>query len=280
MRKSNLNIPELLDGVAYLHKASDLAFDRYARYVAHEHDELEFNLGICGSARYLIDGMPCDIKPGVLLWLFPEQTHLITKASPDFSMWIVFIKASRLKEICAEAPFTDLLQANPGHILCTQLDNRNATYISDSAGRLLPREPAGLHNRLLQATVLTAYHAFVHSGEERQGGAVHPSVARATRLLQSEEYNVPLESIARKAGISKSQLCRLFKAQTGLSLVEYRHKYFLDRFMYVYGSGKTWTVLEAALQAGFGSYAQFYRVFAGHYGCGPHDYFKASSTAG
>ncbi len=278
MKKLNVNIPETLAGVVYLHKASDVAFDRYARYVAHQHDELEFNLGICGSARYLINGVPCDIKPGVLLWLFSEQTHLITKASPDFSMWIVYIKTSRLKAICTEPPFTDLLQTNPDHILCAQLNNRNAVYLSESAERLLAREPVGLHNAVLQSTVLAAYHAFVHSHEERQGGAVHPSVARATRLLQSEEYDVPIDAIAKKAGISKSQLSRLFKTQTGLSLIEYRHKYFLDRFMYIYGSGKTWTILESALQAGFGSYAQFYRVFAAHYGRGPHDYFKAAST--
>ncbi len=274
MRKSDLNIPVHLDGITYLHKASEVPFDRYARYVAHEHYELELNLGISGTAQYFIDGVPCTIKPGVLLWLFPEQTHLITNASPDFSMWIIFIKSSRLKTFCTEAPFQDLLQTQPHHILCTQLSNRNATYLSESAEQLLVREPQSLHNAILQSTILFAYHAFTHSHEERQGGATHPAVARATKLIQSMDYNQSIDSIAKTAGISKSQLSRLFKTQTGMTLVEYRHKFFLERFMYIYGSGKTWTILEAALEAGFGSYAQFYRVFLNQYGCGPHQHFK------
>jgi len=275
MRKFDLNIPDDLDGIAYLHKSRDVPIDRYARYIAHEHNELEFNLGISGTATYLIDGIPCRIETGVLLWLFPEQTHLITKASPDFSMWIVFIKASCLKEICLEPPFNELLHTQPHHILCVQLKNQDATYLSESSERLLAREPQNLHNSILRSTTLMAYHAFLHSHEDRQGGATHPAVARATKLIQTMGYNDPVDSIAQNAGISKSQLSRLFKAQTGMSLIEYRHKFFLERFMYIYGSGKTWTILEAALEAGFGSYAQFYRVFLHHLGCSPHDYFRS-----
>ncbi len=274
MRKFDLNIPDPLDGITYLHKASDVSLDRYARYVAHEHYELELNLGISGTAQYFVNGSPYTIQSGTLLWLFSDQTHLITNASPDFSMWIIFIKPSCLQELCTEPPFQDLLKSNPRRILCSQLNNRDATYLSESAEQLLSREPQTLHNTLLRATTLFAYHSFLHSHDVGPGGTTHPAVARATKLIQSKDYDTSIDSIAKVAGISKSQLSRLFKTQTGMTLIEYRHKFFLERFMYIYGSGKTWTILEAAFEAGFGSYAQFYRVFLNQYGCGPHQHFK------
>ncbi len=277
MRKFDLNIPDRLDGITYLHKASDVHLDRYARYIPHEHNELELNLVISGTAQYFIDGSPYTIQSGSLLWLFSDQTHLITQASLDFSMWIIFIKPSCLGELCTEAPFRDLLTPDPHRILCTQLNPKNAAYLSQSAERLLNRSPVSLHNATLRSTVLSAYHSFLHSDDDLPSGTTHPAVARATKLIQASNYDLPIDEISKSAGISKSQLSRLFKEQTGMTLVEYRHKFFLERFMYIYGSGKSWTILEASLEAGFGSYAQFYRVFLKQYGCGPHQYFKARS---
>jgi AraC-like DNA-binding protein len=46
----------------------------------------------------------------------------------------------------------------------------------------------------------------------------------------------------------------------GLSMTRFRNQQRLDRFMRLYGQGRT-TALAAAHQAGFGSYAQFHRVF-------------------
>ena len=43
----------------------------------------------------------------------------------------------------------------------------------------------------------------------------------------------------------------------------------LQRFLRVYGSGRRTTALAAALEAGFGSYAQFYRVFREETGRNP-----------
>ena len=79
---------------------------------------------------------------------------------------------------------------------------------------------------------------------------------------------------AQPAGMSRSQLSRLFKKQTGYTLVEYRQKMQLERFLFLYGLGKQRNLLEAALDAGFGSYPQFYRTFLQRFGCSPREYFQ------
>jgi AraC-like DNA-binding protein len=68
------------------------------------------------------------------------------------------------------------------------------------------------------------------------------------------------KQIAAKLGLSLSRLARVFKAEMGMSLVEYRNRLRLDRFAVLLDRGRT-NLLEAALAAGFGSYAQFHRVF-------------------
>jgi AraC-like DNA-binding protein len=46
----------------------------------------------------------------------------------------------------------------------------------------------------------------------------------------------------------------------------------LERFLEIYGRGRRVGALEAALEAGFGSYSQFYRVFRQTIGENPNEY--------
>ena len=74
-----------------------------------------------------------------------------------------------------------------------------------------------------------------------------------------------------QAGLSPSHLSRLFKAQTGVSITRFRNQRRLERFHHLYGRGRRTTALAAALEAGFGSYAQFYRVVRDETGRAPSE---------
>ena len=69
--------------------------------------------------------------------------------------------------------------------------------------------------------------------------------------------------------MSPSHLSRIFTAQTGVSISRFRNLQRLQRFLELYGSGRRTTALAAALEAGFGSYAQFHRVFREQTGRSP-----------
>ena len=68
------------------------------------------------------------------------------------------------------------------------------------------------------------------------------------------------KQIAARLDISLSRLARVFKAELGMSLVAYRNRLRMERFSALVDQGHT-NLLGAALAAGFGSYAQFHRVF-------------------
>jgi AraC-like DNA-binding protein len=85
------------------------------------------------------------------------------------------------------------------------------------------------------------------------------------------------KEIAAALRISVSRLARVFKAQVGMSLVEYRNRLRLDRFAALLEGGCS-NLLEAALNAGFGSYAQFYRVFRARLHAAPKQYLRSSAS--
>jgi transcriptional regulator GlxA family with amidase domain len=95
-------------------------------------------------------------------------------------------------------------------------------------------------------------------------------VGKIVRML-ARDPSLGGKTMATKLSISLSRLARLFKTEMGLSLVEYRNQLRLERFLVLVDSGGG-NLLEAALAAGFGSYAQFHRVFCGVYTKTPREY--------
>ena len=130
------------------------------------------------------------------------------------------------------------------------------------------RHSAGLAYLL---TTAWAEHAAADALDPA-GRAVHPAVKEAARLLRDVPAAVQwkLPELAGRAGLSPSRLSRLFKAETGVPLVEFRQRRQLDRFLAIYDGGAS-KLLPAALSAGFGSYPQFYRVHRRLLGARPRE---------
>jgi AraC-like DNA-binding protein len=102
--------------------------------------------------------------------------------------------------------------------------------------------------------------------------ARHPAVTAAVRML-TDDPSLRGGDIAKKLGVSLSRFARVFKADMGLSLVEFRNQLRLERFLSLVDAGGT-NLLEAAYASGFGSYSQFHRVFRSLRGASPRDYFS------
>lgn len=123
----------------------------------------------------------------------------------------------------------------------------------------------------------------------RQKGAVpRVSVLRETergtvvRQIQRAVNHNPMvsgEQLARDLNISAGYLARVFKTEVGVSLVEYRNRLRIERFLRLVERGGG-NLYEAAFEAGFGSYAQFHRVFRRHVGTTPREYVTGNRGLG
>jgi AraC-like DNA-binding protein len=102
-----------------------------------------------------------------------------------------------------------------------------------------------------------------------------PLVRAAIDLLAADP-SLSCQEVARRLGVSKEHLTRVFKRHADASIVDYRNELRLAQFL---GQTGDRSLLDAALGAGFGSYAQFHRVFRARFGKTPRDYLGEHKNA-
>ena len=240
----------------------------------HRHAELELNLITSGSGLYLLENRKYEIRRGDLLWLFPAQEHVLVEQSPEFEMWIGVFKPRAVRQIATDANSKILRRSNPSGEFCRRLAQPAAAWLEKLFVEITASESQPeLYNRGLGYALLAAWDQFTHATEIPIQD-VHPSVERAARHLRDQDNAINLDELARHAGLSAPRLSRLFKQQTGVTLVDFRNRQRLEKFFTIYGTGQRLTMLDAALAAGFGSYAQFHRVFKRIMDCSPGNYRK------
>jgi AraC-like DNA-binding protein len=103
------------------------------------------------------------------------------------------------------------------------------------------------------------------------GGAGMPSpLVQRIRDAIDENPARRGKDLAVEFGVSPGHLARAFKREMGLSLVDYRNRKRIDRFWdTLRRRGRTYSLKQAAFDAGFGSYAQFNRIHKKLVGVGP-----------
>jgi AraC-like DNA-binding protein len=138
------------------------------------------------------------------------------------------------------------------------------------------------------AAVLCTLLALLHVSRRRVA-SVQPLPLRSAqnllvqRVLSALQENLMTtgEQLASGLGVSPGHLARSFKREMGLSLVDYRNRLRIERFFETVqrGDGNV-NLLTAALEAGFGSYAQFHRVHRKFVGATPRDVLEHRHAAG
>lgn len=239
----------------------------------HRHVELEFNMVLQGSAAYLVADRRYELGSGSMVWLFPEQEHILINDSPDFSMWTAVFKPNLLRHACRSAESAPLLEPCPAGRFCAQLSVRSVAglkMLCEDVARV--KEDIDLFNSGLAYLLLAAWAAFRHPEHFAEGVGIHPAVEQAARILSEEAESCSISVLARRVGLSASRLSTLFPEQIGLSLADFRNKQRLERFLALYDGGFEGTLMRAALEAGFGSYPQFHRVFKELTGYSPAEY--------
>jgi AraC-like DNA-binding protein len=259
-------LPAKLEGRAWSLRGNSYHF------AMHRHEELEVNLVTRGRATYLLANRRYDLRPGSQIWLFPDEDHVLLDLSPDYEMWLAIFTPKLLRSICENDRYRVLTARRFNGQFCRRLGAEFASRLET-----LFREIAAVtddpnrYNAGLGYLLLTAWQAQ-GAAEVPVGRNVHPAVEKAATLIRDEVEPSTLDRLARQVDLSPSRLSYLFKSQTGASLVHFRQRQRIERFLRLYGEGKSRTLLSAALDAGFGSYPQFHRVFKNYMRVSPREY--------
>ena len=261
---------------------------------SHHHVELELNLVARGTVTYVTGDGRFTFGPRSLLWMFPAQEHRLVDRSNDAQYYVAVFKPELISKSCRSAPYKGLKRKHPdkGTVLHSVLDpesfgflrqmmeqimqgsldpdllNREAGFGVESDFRYRHEDPDGLNAGL--------HHLLLHCWQLQQSGtprhrafSLHPAVSRAISLLGEDSWSGSLGALARQCGLSEAHFSRLFAAQVGVPLNRYKNSLRLARFWEHLRKPVQPTILQAVFEAGFGSYAQFYKVFFEAYSKGP-----------
>ena len=229
--------------------------------IDHAHDELEFNLVTKGSGTIVLEGQARPLRPGTLIWLAPGRRHRLLR-SPHLEMWVVVVRPELVEVPRLAKLAADPLRLLPGEELI-DLDMLLRQVCQDN-------DDHDVYNAGVTYVVRRALRISGELAGERK--PMHAAVTRALLQLREQGASLSLDELAAIAGITPSYLSRLLVEQTGRSFVEWRNRLRLERFMARWQPGAQ--LLNVALEAGFGSYTRFHRVFTALVGCPPGEWIK------
>lgn len=288
----DLKIRPEYDGFVYLADTRSLP-----RLRPHRHVELELNLVERGTITYVVDGRRFRFTQRTLLWMYPNQEHQLVDRTDDARYYVAVFKPHMIEQACSSNVYAELkrrsVRTSEHGVLHAELApdafetasramdsfmqegpdpdvlNREAGFGAASDFHYVHRDADWLNAGLRYLLLLVWRLQMGQTGTSR-AVALHPAVRKALALLSDESQEpMDLRRIAQRCGVSVAYLSRTFARQVGSPLSRYRTSLRLRRFWEVMREPSQPSVTQAAYAAGFGSYAQFYKVFTATYGSGP-----------
>lgn len=265
----------------------------------HCHVELEVNLVTRGTVTYVISGERHTFSRGSLIWIFPSQEHQLVDRTADAGYYVAVFTPALVERACHSDKYEALkTQSLEGKRLLSRLldtasmetlvpvmdslmeDALDPDVLNSQAGfgiqpgfRFEHGDPDAL-NAGLHYLLIFCWRAFLAGAQSNQSVRLHPAVRKSLKLLEQPDNPSNLRQVATQCGLSETYLSRLFLQQIGVTMTHYKNSVRLRRFMEVFNGPEKRTLLEAVFEAGFGSYAQFFKVFVQTYGKGPRAYLN------
>lgn len=240
----------------------------------HSHPVLEINLVVRGSGRVLLENRSYPLLPGHLIWIWPGQWHVPAQWSSDMLMWIVEWHHDYLAVL--QKARGRVCPNEPGLHYCRRLDSRALQRMEGILSGTAAAGNADTFNLGLRFALLSLWDEYVRADPVSDERPLNPKLEKVIGRLNGSSDELTLEELAADVRMSPYYLSSLFRQQTGMTIPEYRNRQRLARFFKLYREQPEIRMLQLALDAGFGSYAQFYRVFTAAVGQTPRAWVSAT----
>lgn len=225
----------------------------------HFHEEPEINAVVRGTARLGIGDRTLELGPGELVMFEPGQDHVLVEASADLELFVVALRPALAERVRGARPCVLKEKIALSETEMSSLRER-ALLLGDVRDHGAVERGLGDLFASLGARPCTS-----HVSSRRAVGQL-----RATPELTATE-------LAKRLRTTPAQVSREFHRDLGLTMVEFRTRLRLMRFVRLVDQGRS--ISAAALEADFGSYAQCHRAFHRAVGCSPRQYFRGARSS-
>ncbi len=268
---SRWRIPPEVDGVVLFEERTNGR--RFRAQDRHRHAELELQVVARGRAAFVVGEVRLEATAGTLLWVPPRSDHVLLESTDDLTRWMLLVRKRTVRRVL------------PGSVTRRLLGRRQAP-LCRTVGKAATRALLGLYadarksrntatsmfNTAIAYALARSWMAYDEAARSPDSAPLHEAVAQAIRLLRDDVPPPSLVELSRRVGVSEAHLSKLFTQNVGVSITDLRNRLRLERFLELYGDGRGPTMTAAALEAGFGSYPQFHRVFRRQMGLSPAEY--------
>jgi len=226
----------------------------------HFHAEPEINLVVRGSATFGIGNKLVTAAAGELVAFPSAQDHVLLDTSPDLYLYAIGLDSEFSAQVLRDEP------SRPFHV---RLADSELRPVLDRASDIVERADVGQ----LGAELWQRVHWLARRSTPRSASATHVLTRRTLQLLDADP-ELALTALARTLRAHPAELSRRFHGDMGITLVRYRMRLKLLKFIDLVDSRGA-ELMTAASSAGFGSYSQCHRAFRAELGCSPRDFFVA-----
>ena len=264
-----------------LHEGAVWPFDPHYIRPPHFHGQLECLLVRSGTATLRLGSRAEKVRAGQLCWVLPGVPHVMDGFSPDFDMWVIELDAA-VVDSCWRAVSGSIADddrhgvfeswsvslgdrlAGRTTVELSPADARNLDALASQVWHAVVPADAGA---LLRALCTLALRLTLPNVERRR----EPSLAQLASCLLLGTPTMDRRAAAAELGVSEGFLSRSVHRELGVTFVEQRARTRVAHFLALMQGGRR-NLLRAALDAGFGSYSQFHRIFTRVSGSRPRDY--------
>jgi len=250
----------------------------------HWHDEFEIVYVVRGQGRFWIDGRAVQAGAGSALFVHSRELHSGESVGDEGCAYyaIVFrgvFLASAVMDACQSDYINPLLSKMCVLPIMIQVEDPEMAplmaLIEGVVARFFERT-VGFELEI-KGALLTLIGALVRLNTLRRPAPLPGEIGRQediqTVLSYLEEHyaeEIHIEQVAELVHMSRFHFCRLFKAYTGLSMVEFLNRYRVHRACELLE--KVDTVMEAAIQSGYGNMSYFTLTFKRYIGMTPSEF--------
>ena len=243
----------------------------------HHHRGYEMYVLDSGKRNYIIDGQFFEVRPMDVVLIPPYALHktggdgfcrTLVNFSPEFLQEYLTDRAIKPLLRCFDTPLRTLPPEQYAKIRA-QLD-------------LLLEEYNNLHEDLafLYLTNILALLCHEQKAPTIQSPSPNELTGQILSYIQEHYATITgLDQIAKEFLITKPHLCRLFKQNTGFSVIHYLNHIKLQHACRLLESGGQ-SITDIALSCGFNSSMYFCRTFKSMLGLTPGQYRKTGDRLG
>lgn len=254
----------------YTDTRMDLRIDYAANHpggrmdTVHYHDAYEIYLLEQGERNYLIDGSLIGLSSGDVALIRPYELHSTDGSA--YSRYVLYFKEDYLDRYFSAEGKAAILSLFERKKLSP--DAERYTRLVSLLMELNTRHGDFLLFGEIMRLLLSCRGDA--AGSEGEGALI----ARVTAYLgQSYLTFTGLDELSARFFVTKSHLCRLFKRETGLSVITYVNAQRLQRATEELRFTRK-SIKRVAVDCGFHSSMYFCRLFRESFGLSPGDYRK------